>query len=57
MIPNLGLATVALPVAGVLADVLPGEGGQTEGGVALVRIEIPRAMADGQDSLKAIREG
>lgn len=57
LIPNLGLSTVVSPAAGVVADVLPAEGDQTEGGVALVRIEIPRAMADGEDSLKAIREG
>lgn len=57
LIPNLGLSTVVSPAVGVVEDVLPAEGDQTEGGAPLVRIEIPRAMANGQDSLKAIREG
>jgi len=57
LIPNLGLSTVVSPAAGVVADVLPEEGNRIQRSVALVRIEIPRAMADGQDSLAAIREG
>jgi len=57
LIPNLGLSTVVSPAAGVVADVFPDEGNRIQKNVALVRIEIPRAMADGQDSLAAIREG
>ncbi|MCD0280714.1 HlyD family efflux transporter periplasmic adaptor subunit [Xanthomonas melonis] len=56
LIPNLGLSTVVAPTAGVIVDVLLAEGDQIQSNGALVRIQIPRAMADGQDSLAAIRE-
>jgi membrane fusion protein len=57
LIPNLGLSTVVSPAAGVVAEVFPSEGDRVYRNFALIRIEIPRAMADGQDSLAAIREG
>jgi len=57
LVPNLGLSTVVSPAAGVVAEVGPTEGDRVQGNDALVRVAIPRAMADGRDSLLAIRQG
>jgi len=57
LVPDLGLSTVVSPAAGVVEDVSPAEVDRINRGTALIRIGISRAMADGQDSLDAIREG
>lgn len=57
LVPNLGLSTVVAPAAGVVGRLFPDEGDSVREGAALVRIDVARAMADGQDSLAAIRQG
>lgn len=56
LVPDLGLSTVTSSATGVVANVLPAEGDAVHAGAALVRIQIPRAMADGQESMEAMRE-
>ncbi|HZX77311.1 HlyD family secretion protein [Lysobacter sp.] len=57
LVPDLGLSTVVAPAAGVVGRIFPEEGDSIAHGAALARIDVPRALADGQDSLEAIREG
>lgn len=57
LIPDLGLSTVVAPAAGVVGKVFAEEGGRVEAGAALARLDIPRALRDGQDLLITLREG
>lgn len=57
LVPNLGLATVVAPSSGVASRLFPDEGDAVREGAALVQIDAPRAMVDGQDALAAMRGG
>jgi membrane fusion protein len=57
LVPDLGLATVVAPTAGVVGRLFPDEGDRVGDGAALARIDTPRAMSNGRDSVAAIREG
>jgi membrane fusion protein len=57
LVPDLGLSTVVAPGSGVVARLLIEEGTRVEAGQPLALIDVPRATADGQDALGAIRDG
>ncbi|HEY5851768.1 MAG TPA: HlyD family efflux transporter periplasmic adaptor subunit [Lysobacter sp.] len=57
LVPDLGLSTVVAPTAGVVGRLFLEEGDDVGNGAALVRIDTPRAMSDGRDSVAAIRDG
>lgn len=56
LVPSLGMSTVVAPTAGVVARFFPDEGAQVHSGQPLVRIDVPRATATGQDALALVRE-
>lgn len=56
LVPSLGVSTVVAASNGVVARLVPQEGDRVDAGDALVRIDTPRAIANGQDALVAIRE-
>jgi membrane fusion protein len=57
LVPDLGLSSVVAPGNGVVARLLVQEGARVEAGQPLALIDVPRATADGQDALGAIRDG
>jgi membrane fusion protein len=57
LVPDLGLSSVVAPGNGVVARLLIEEGARVEAGQPLALIDVPRATADGQDALGAIRDG
>jgi membrane fusion protein len=57
LVPDLGVSSVVAPGSGVVARLLVEEGARVEAGQPLALIDVPRATADGQDALGAIRDG
>lgn len=56
LVPDLGLAMVVAPTAGVVSHVYEAEGAQVRSGNALVRINTPRVTSSGSDVLEISRE-
>lgn len=56
LVPDLGLATVVAPVAGVVAQPMPKEGEQVESSQALVMIATPRATSEHGDMTAGLLE-
>lgn len=57
LVPDLGLATVIAPVAGVVTQPMPREGEQVERGRSLVVISTPRATTVSGDMTAALLAG
>lgn len=57
LVPDLGLATVAAPTAGVVDRIFQQEGARVEAGAPLLLVRMPRALATGTDALDALRDG
>lgn len=57
LVPDLGLSTIVAPTAGVVGRLYREEGAQVGSGAPLVRIDVPRVTAAGNDALAVIRQG
>ena len=57
LVPDLGLATVVAPIAGVVSQPMPREGEQVERGKSLVVISTPRATTENGDVTAGLLAG
>jgi membrane fusion protein len=55
LVPDLGLSTLLAPTDGVVGRLFPREGARVLRGAPLARIDVSRALSDGDDSLPLIR--